>query len=115
MVSRLFLLPVSWCQYTYLDHNAFIDNKDAEIPKSDIENHKINPGDEFQINSCGRSDASSGTEGDFDIYEDGGTKVRHFYWNCPWGSKTNTWRVTGMKHPLYVRSHEQLDSRYLNR
>ncbi|KAI0267255.1 aegerolysin type hemolysin [Russula aff. rugulosa BPL654] len=87
------------------------DNKDAEIPKSDIENHKIDPGDEFEINSCGRSDASSGTEGDFDIYEDGGTRVRHFYWDCPWGSKTNTWRVTDNNAKWIVESQgANLDS-----
>ena len=93
----------------YLDYNSCLDDKNAEIPKSDIENHKIGPDEVFQINACGRSDAAVGTAGGYDIYEDGGPKVRHFYWDCPWGSKTNTWRVTGMKHPLCVRSHEQLD------
>jgi hypothetical protein len=95
----------------HLDHNACIDNKDAEIPAKDIENTKILPGDTFRINSCGREDASSGTEGDFDLYEDGGPKVRHFYWDCPWGTKTNTWTISGTKDPLGVHSPEQLDSR----
>jgi Aegerolysin len=111
MVSRLFLLAVSWCQWTYLDHNACIDNKDEEIPISDIEDKKIDGGKEFRINSCGRENAPSGTEGNFDIYEDGGDEVRHFYWDCPWGGKTNTWTITGMKHLFGVHCAEQLDSR----
>ncbi|KAF8687636.1 hypothetical protein AX14_003645, partial [Amanita brunnescens Koide BX004] len=69
-------------------------NKDKEIPVSDIENTEIPPGGEFRINSCGRENASSGTEGEFDIYEVDSNKVRHFYWDCPWGSSTNTWTIT---------------------
>lgn len=95
-----------------LDHNNCIGNKDAEIAVKDIENTKILPGKQFRMNSCGRENASSGTEGDFDIYEVAADKVRHFYWECPWGSKTNTWTISGMKYPLCVlHSLEQLDSR----
>ena len=93
---------------------ACIDDKEAEIPTSDIEGTKIAPGDEFTVNSCGRSNSPSGTEGEFDVYEDGpgGPKVRHFYWNCPWGSPKNTWTISGMKHLLrVVHPFEQLDLR----
>lgn len=67
-------------------------NKDDEVATSTIENHKIDVRTSYTISSCGRSDASSGTEGSFDLY-DGDTKVGHYYWDCPWGSKQNhsTW------------------------
>ena len=92
-----------------LERNTWIDNKDAEIPIGDIENRKIDAHKEFKINSCGREGSPTGTEGEFDIY-DGSDKVRHFYWNCPWGSKTNAWSITGMKYLLGARSPELLDS-----
>src|SRR5882724_7685031 len=68
-------------------------NKDDEVPISDIEGHQIAPGVSYVISTCGRSDASSGTEGSFDLY-DGATKVGNYYWDCPWGSKTNTSKWT---------------------
>jgi len=79
------------------------DNKDAEIPIGDIENKTIEPHKKFRISSCGREGAPSGTEGEFDIY-DGDDKVRHFYWNCPWGSKTNTWSITDRNSKWVVDS-----------
>ncbi|KAI0267249.1 Aegerolysin-domain-containing protein [Russula aff. rugulosa BPL654] len=80
-------------------------DKDAEIPTSDIENHKINPGDEFEINSCGRSDAASGTECDFDIYEDGGPKVQD---NSKWiveseGANLDSGALGNIKVELYKK------------
>lgn len=74
-----------------------LDDKDTEVDISAIEGAKIAPGEQFRFNACGRSDTSSGTEGIFEVYEDGsgGKKVRHFYWDCPWGSKKNTWTVSG--------------------
>lgn len=71
-------------------------DKSKEIPASDIDNHVIEPNTTYEIYSCGRADASSGTEGDFDLYDvtEGDTKdspqVANYYWDCPWGSKTNT-------------------------
>ena len=85
-----------------LTTNACVGDKDYEISVGDIENATILPGENFMISSCGRSDSASGTEGEFEIYEDGGGKVRHFYWSCPWGSKINTWRITGMKHLVSI-------------
>ncbi|OCH84840.1 pleurotolysin A [Obba rivulosa] len=79
-------------------------DKDAEIPTKDIEGTKILPGAEYTINSCGRSDASSGTEGKFDLYEEGGALVRSFYWDCPWGSKTNTWTISNANAQWMVDS-----------
>ena len=91
------------------DHSLCVDDKDVEIPASEIENTEINPGHEFKISSCGRSGTPSGTEGQFDIYENKGDKVRHFYWACPWAG-ANKWGVTGMKHLLRVDPPEQVDS-----
>lgn len=64
-------------------------NKDNEYPASDLENKVIERGRSFSINACGRSDASSGTEGSIEIY-DGEKLVGTYSWDCPWGSKTNT-------------------------
>ncbi|OCH86914.1 pleurotolysin A [Obba rivulosa] len=79
-------------------------DKDTEIATKDIEGTKILPGAEYTINSCGRSDASSGTEGKFDLYEEGGALVRSFYWDCPWGSKTNTWTISNANTQWMVDS-----------
>jgi hypothetical protein len=69
------------------------NNKDNEIQPSAIEGHVIKAGDSYIIGACGRSDASSGTEGSFDIY-DGDVKVGTLTWDCPWGSKTNSYQWT---------------------
>ena len=62
---------------------------------SDIEGQAIAPQNTFRINSCGRENASSGTEGSFNLIDTSNGKViRNVYWECPWGSKTNTFRVT---------------------
>jgi hypothetical protein len=69
-------------------------DKDHEIPVSDVEGHIIKEGETFVIESCGRSDASSGTEGEFDLVSrNKGTTIGHVYWNCPWGSKRNDFTV----------------------
>jgi hypothetical protein len=62
--------------------------KDCEISTDEINRIQILSGNVAVIASCGRSDAASGTEGTFDIY-DGATEVGNFYWDCPWGSKRN--------------------------
>lgn len=64
-------------------------NKDKEISKDDINKIEVASGKSAWICSCGRSDASSGTEGSFELY-DGDTKIGKFNWDCPWGKKSNT-------------------------
>jgi len=60
------------------------------------------------ISSCGRSDSASGTEGSFYICIDGKDdldpdhKVCKIYWDCPWGSKTNTWGASDYDSDKYV-------------
>ncbi|KAI9897941.1 hypothetical protein N3K66_006301 [Trichothecium roseum] len=78
-------------------------NKDAEISVNDAQSQVATPSKDAQIASCGRSDASSGTEGSYDIY-DGDTKVCHIYWSCPWGSKTNTFTVSDIDNAYVVQA-----------
>jgi hypothetical protein len=66
-----------------------LGNKDQEISTDDINKITITSGNSATICSCGRADASAGTEGSFDLY-DGDTKVGTYRWDCPWGSKTNS-------------------------
>ncbi|KAH8832152.1 pleurotolysin A [Flagelloscypha sp. PMI_526] len=88
-------------------------NKDKEVPASDYEGHVIGPDEKLQINACGRSDAAEGTTGDFDLVDpnNGDQAVRHFYWDCPWGSKRNTWTVSGSNSKWMIEYQGQnLDS-----
>ncbi|KAK7056482.1 hypothetical protein VNI00_003037 [Paramarasmius palmivorus] len=72
-------------------------DKDTEVPISDYEGKVIKPGESIQINSCGRSDASSGTEGSFNLVEPdrGDYQIRHIYWECPWGDPDNQFTING--------------------
>ncbi|MBJ7221258.1 MULTISPECIES: aegerolysin family protein [unclassified Brenneria] len=63
-------------------------NKDDEISKNAIDGMSISSGNPGIICACGRSDASSGTEGSFELYN-GNDYVGKYYWDCPWGSKNN--------------------------
>ncbi|ENM5913050.1 aegerolysin family protein [Vibrio mimicus] len=82
-------------------------SKDNEYEPSAIEGKVIERGSSFSINACGRSDAASGTEGSFELY-DGSTQVGTYSWDCPWGSKSNasTWSPAGPQPPLnkYITS-----------
>lgn len=69
------------------------NNKDDEISVGEVEGATIKQGDSYGIASCGRSDASSGCEGSFELF-DGDTRVCKIYFDCPWGSKTNTFNVS---------------------
>ncbi|KAF7158747.1 hypothetical protein CNMCM5623_003911 [Aspergillus felis] len=73
-------------------------DKDKEIPPSDVDKIEIPPGQKKRVYSCGRSDASSGTEGGFKLYDGKDKKedkcIGEVYWDCPWGSKTNTFNTT---------------------
>ncbi len=89
-------------------------NKDNEYDPSAIEGKVIKAGQSFAINACGREEASSGTEGTFDIY-DGQTYVGTYTWDCTWGSKTNssTWSPAGSqqaKNYITQQSGANLDS-----
>lgn len=68
-------------------------NKDYEIGPNEINQIVVAAGSDVDINACGREGSASGTEGEFELYE-GSTQIGIFYWNCPWGSKSNELRWT---------------------
>ncbi|CAJ0552499.1 Ff.00g005770.m01.CDS01 [Fusarium sp. VM40] len=78
------------------------NNKDDEISTDEIKKIVIATNKSAGIASCGRSDASSGTEGSLDLY-DGDVKICHIYWSCPWGSKTNTFTVNDVDDNYIVQ------------
>lgn len=86
-------------------------DKDKEISVDDINKITITSGNVVSICACGRENASSGTEGSFDIY-DGNVEVGTFYWECPWGSKRNhvTWTPSGSDDHIAQVAGGNLDS-----
>ncbi|KAF8919893.1 pleurotolysin A [Mucidula mucida] len=71
-------------------------DKDHEVSASDYEGKVVGPDEKLQLNACG-------SEGD--------KAIRHFYWDCPWGSKTNTWTVSGSNTKWMIEySGQNLDS-----
>ncbi|RPD54664.1 Aegerolysin aa-Pri1 [Lentinus tigrinus ALCF2SS1-6] len=81
-------------------------NKDNEISPSTYNDYVVHPGEEVRINGCGRENASSGTTGEFDVLDPTASNkvIRHFYWDCPWGSKANTWTVSNINSKWMVES-----------
>jgi hypothetical protein len=63
-------------------------NKDEEVSVDVINKIAIYAGGSAVIASCGRENTSSGTQGSFELY-DGPLLLGEYYWNCPWGSKSN--------------------------
>ncbi|AYR19500.1 aegerolysin family protein [Alcaligenes faecalis] len=63
-------------------------NKNKEIYASQINGTIIKDEDSYTIASCGRENASSGTEGRFSLY-DGNTEVFKYYWDCPWSGSNS--------------------------
>ncbi|KAF9526819.1 aegerolysin type hemolysin [Crepidotus variabilis] len=79
-------------------------NKDREIHISSLEGKEIPAGGSFKIYSCGRENASSGTEGSYNLVEkNGGRLVRRVYWNCPLGTKTNTFTLSGANRDWVIQ------------
>jgi hypothetical protein len=74
----------------HLDWGKFHDpgNKNKEIYASQINGTIIKDEDSYTIASCGRENASSGTEGRFSLY-DGDTEVFKYYWDCPWSGSNS--------------------------
>ena len=89
----------------HLDWGKFYKSgdKDVELSTKDINNMVIEKSQKKEINSCGRSDAASGTEGHFTLYSDDNVKLGTYSWDCPWGSKTNKSTFTSEVDPdLYA-------------
>lgn len=79
------------------------DDKDLEISATDVDKISAPPGYRCTVSSCGRERASSGTEGDLDLY-DGNTKICKVYWDCPWGDPNNK---------AEIRDHDPSTSDYV--
>lgn len=79
------------------------DNKDQELKPEQVNGQVVASGTEGYnvVSSCGRENSASGTQGQFDIY-DGTTKVVTLIWDCPWGSKTNSWSQSGQNKNYIV-------------
>lgn len=80
------------------------DDKDKELSAGQINGTVIEIAQESYnvLSACGRSDSASGTQGSYDLYE-GDTKVVTIVWDCPWGSKTNSWSPVS-QNPNYLVS-----------
>jgi len=76
-------------------------NKDVEIGVGAIEGKEIGVEQELTFSSCGREYSDTGTEGSFDIYLKGKGKLCHCYWDCPYWSTRNTWKISEY-HPDWV-------------
>ena len=76
-----------------------IGDKSKDRALKEIEGATILPGKSYQINSCGSFGTPSGTTGSFElaVSDHLDTLIRRFHWDCPWGSKTNTWKIVGME------------------
>ncbi|KAL8692071.1 MAG: hypothetical protein Q9218_002830 [Villophora microphyllina] len=61
-------------------------DKGKEANSNTVNDKTIKPHGSFSFASCGRENASSGTEGEVYVY-DGGDEAFKIYWDCPyWGS-----------------------------
>ena len=82
-------------QKAQLDWGKFYkkDDKDDEISTENINKITIASGKTDYVCSCGRSGSATGTEGSFQLY-DGDTKIGEFSWDCPYWSKTNSFKWT---------------------
>jgi len=82
-----------------------LGNKDQELSPDRINEMVItssSTADEATICACGRSDAAVGTEGSFVMYN-GPEKIGRFYWDCPWGKKTNKKEYTSASNKYVVQ------------
>ncbi|KAI0689925.1 pleurotolysin A [Cytidiella melzeri] len=81
-------------------------NKDVEENPDKYNGSVIKPGSSLQFSACGRANSPSGTTGRFSLFDTrDNSEIRSFYWDCPWGSSTNTWQVQGSNTRWMVESH----------
>ncbi|HSI78693.1 MAG TPA: aegerolysin family protein [Lunatimonas sp.] len=92
-------------QNAKLDWGKFYKNGDKgkEISSGDINKITVGSGKSTTVCSCGRSNATSGTVGSFELYN-GETKIGKFNWSCPWGKKSNSlsWNQEASKESYYT-------------
>jgi hypothetical protein len=80
-------------------------DKNKEVNKDVYEGRVIGPDEKLQLNGYRRDNIPAGTEGEFDLCDadDGDKVIRHFYWECPWGAKSNAWTVSGSNSQWTVK------------
>ncbi|OQE46744.1 hypothetical protein PENCOP_c001G09012 [Penicillium coprophilum] len=70
-------------------------NKDNEILPRDMESLEIKDNEHLLIHTCGRDQELAGTTGTIDLDDIDDQYIATLYWNVPFGSKTNTFSVSG--------------------
>lgn len=75
-------------------------DKDKELSSSVIDQVVIASDNAHDINSCGRSNSASGTEGQFHI-TDGKRNICTLHWDCPWGGH-NSFEVRNVNSEYVV-------------
>ncbi|KAB8276851.1 Aegerolysin-domain-containing protein [Aspergillus minisclerotigenes] len=70
---------------------------------SDINKLRAAPGGSFNVFACDRAHSPSGTEGSFDVHN-GDVRVAYIYWDCPWSSKRNQFRVERIADDYWVET-----------
>lgn len=78
--TRTYTIKGAWLGWGKFYENP---NKDVEVSPDNVNGQTIKPQTSTVVAACGRSDASSGTEGSVEIWE-GSQKVGRVYWNNPW-------------------------------
>ncbi|KAJ5180528.1 hypothetical protein N7492_003738 [Penicillium capsulatum] len=80
-----------------LKYGKFYDapDKDKEILPRDIEGLEIKDNEHLLIHICGRDQELSGTTGTIDLDDVEDQYIATLYWDVPFGSKTNTFSVSG--------------------
>lgn len=70
-------------------------DKEKEILPRDIEGLEIKDNEHLLIHICGRDQEPRGTTGTIDLDDIEDQYIATLYWNVPFGSRTNTFSVSG--------------------
>ncbi|PHH70992.1 hypothetical protein CDD80_5606 [Ophiocordyceps camponoti-rufipedis] len=65
---------------------------DYEMSADRINRKTIVTNETRYVRACGRAHSPSGTEGSLELYQ-ADVKICKIYWSCPWGSKSNEFRI----------------------
>lgn len=84
-------------------------NKDNEVGSPN--DQTIQSGGTLSIASCGRENASSGTQGHFDLY-DGDSRILTVNWDDPWANgATNTMTINNYLPDDWIASNSAFPSK----
>ncbi|KAF3403872.1 Asp-hemolysin [Penicillium rolfsii] len=76
-------------------------SKDDDVAAAEINRITVAPNSSVNINLCGHSHSSTGTNGSIELW-DGETKIAKIYWNCPWGSQPYNFGVSECNDSYWV-------------